>query len=129
MIRRTRVLVVDDHIHTRQGLKAVLELTPDFEVVGEAGDGYMAVELAGVLKPDLVLMDVNMPGINGYEAALEMRRKGIPSQVVFLASFNGSSGKKINVPPAEVVIEKGISPWRLLEIIREARSNDGEEDA
>jgi DNA-binding NarL/FixJ family response regulator len=64
----TRVLLADDHALVRAGLRSVLDSLPDIEVVGEAGDGNEAVALAAELKPDLVLMDISMPQLNGLEA-------------------------------------------------------------
>jgi DNA-binding NarL/FixJ family response regulator len=64
----TRVLLADDHALVRAGLRSVLAGVPDVEVVGEAGDGNEAVALAAELKPDLVLMDISMPELNGLEA-------------------------------------------------------------
>jgi DNA-binding NarL/FixJ family response regulator len=66
--RRTRVLVADDHTIVRQGLKAILEAEPDMQVVGEAADGREAVRKALHLEPDVVVMDVSMPRMNGVEA-------------------------------------------------------------
>lgn len=63
-----RVLIADDHPHFREGLKALLLSAPDLEVVGEAGDGEETVTLATELQPDVVLMDLNMPGTGGIEA-------------------------------------------------------------
>jgi two-component system NarL family response regulator len=68
-----RVLVVDDHALFRHGLMQVLQPVPDIEVVGEAQDAESAIELAAEWLPDLVLMDVHMPGMNGIEAARRMR--------------------------------------------------------
>ncbi len=65
---RLRILLVDDHAMVRQGLRSVLENYPDLEVVGEAGDGEAAISIAAVLKPDVVVMDINMPKIDGIEA-------------------------------------------------------------
>lgn len=67
-MKRTRILLVDDHAVVRQGFKMILSAQPDMEIVGEAGNGREAVELAGQLKPDVVLMDVAMPELNGIEA-------------------------------------------------------------
>ena len=65
----TRILIVDDHDLVREGIRAILEKNPDFSGVGEAGDGKEGVELAGSLDPDVVLMDISLPGgIGGLEA-------------------------------------------------------------
>lgn len=66
--QRLRILLVDDHAMVRQGLRSVLENYNDLEVVGEAGDGEAAINMAAALKPDVVLMDINMPKIDGIEA-------------------------------------------------------------
>ena len=65
---RLRILLVDDHAMVRQGLRSVLESYTDLEVVGEAGDGEAAISIAAALKPDVVVMDINMPRIDGIEA-------------------------------------------------------------
>jgi len=63
-----RILICDDHPEFRQGLRALLETTADLEVVGEAADGDAALRAAATLQPDVILMDLNMPGLNGVEA-------------------------------------------------------------
>lgn len=70
--RAIRVLLADDHTIVRQGLKLILAAQPDFEVVGEAANGRDAADLAEKLKPDIVLMDVQMPDLNGIEATRRM---------------------------------------------------------
>ncbi len=67
-----RVLLVDDHEIMRQGLRLLLEKNSDMEVVGEANDGLKAIELAKELKPDVVVMDVNMPGVDGADATRQI---------------------------------------------------------
>ncbi len=69
---RTRVALVDDHVIVRDGLRQLLELSGDFEVVGQAADGVEAVNVAKSLTPDVVLMDVIMPGRDGVEACREI---------------------------------------------------------
>jgi DNA-binding NarL/FixJ family response regulator len=81
-----RILIADDHAVVRQGLKMFLALDPELEVVAEASDGAEAVRLAGELKPDVVLMDLLMPGMDGITATTAIRR-GIPDvEVVALTS-------------------------------------------
>ena len=63
-----QVLIVDDHLVVREGLQLILGSEPDFAVVGEAADGETAVRLVGELQPDVVLMDLRMPGMGGLEA-------------------------------------------------------------
>ena len=63
-----RILIADDHVILRQGLKALIEKQADMQVIGEAEDGRMALQLANDLSPDIVIMDITMPGLNGIEA-------------------------------------------------------------
>lgn len=69
-----RVLIAEDHRTVREGLEMILKAQPDIEVVGEAGDGQAAVELAKALNPDIVIMDVSMPQLNGLKATRELQR-------------------------------------------------------
>ena len=87
MAERIRILVVDDHAVVREGLRAFLGLQPGFEIVGEAGDGEEALELAGALDPDVILMDLVMPKLDGVSAMRELRRRSPRSRVVVLTSF------------------------------------------
>ena len=80
-----RVLIVDDQAPFRNAARTVVGLTPGFEVVGEAASGEEAVELAGRLTPDLVLMDINLPGINGIEAVRRIK-SGQAETMAFLLS-------------------------------------------
>ena len=68
MRKNVRIVLADDHPVVRQGFRMILEKQPDMEIVGEAGDGREVVELAEELHPDIVVMDVAMPGLNGIEA-------------------------------------------------------------
>lgn len=72
MIERVRVLIADDHPLFRDGMHGLLDSVPDTEVVGEAGTGEEAVRLAAALRPDVILMDLKMPGINGIQATREV---------------------------------------------------------
>ena len=82
-----RLLVVDDHPVVRQGLRTFLETRPDFEVVGEAGDGESAVAEAARLRPDVILMDLVMPGTDGLEAITRIRAADPAARIVVLTSF------------------------------------------
>jgi len=70
---RIRVLLADDHAIVREGIKRILAEEPDIEVVGEAGDGLQAVEMAKKLKPDVAILDITMPALNGIEATRQIR--------------------------------------------------------
>jgi len=83
---RIRVLIVDDHAVVRQGLRIFLGTEPDFEVVGEAAGGEEAVRLARALRPDIVLMDLLMPGMSGSEATRVIRSELRDVEVVALTS-------------------------------------------
>lgn len=83
-----RVLLVDDEALVRDGLRAIAELGSDIEVVGEAGEGTDAVRLARELRPDVVLMDVRMPGVDGIEATRRILAAPNPPKVIVLTTFD-----------------------------------------
>ncbi|MEU7031852.1 response regulator transcription factor [Streptomyces sp. NPDC046275] len=82
-----RVLLVDDHQVVRRGLRTFLEVQEDIEVVGEAADGAEGVARAEELRPDVVLMDVKMPGTDGIEALRKLRELANPARVLIVTSF------------------------------------------
>ncbi|BDD00665.1 response regulator transcription factor [Persicobacter psychrovividus] len=85
MMKKIRILLVDDHTLVRNGIKALLSDDDRFEVVGEAGDGQEALKNADLLQPDIVLMDIRMPVMNGLEAAKLMKNYAAQAKVVMLS--------------------------------------------
>jgi two-component system, NarL family, response regulator NreC len=80
-----RIVLADDHAVMRRGLRLVLEQQEDFEVIGEAGDGREAVRLADTLKPDVAVLDITMPNLNGIEAACQITAKHSGVAIVILS--------------------------------------------
>jgi two-component system, NarL family, response regulator NreC len=83
-----RVLIADDHAILREGIRALLALADDIEVVGEAEDGRAAIEACERLEPDIALLDIAMPGLGGLEAALEIRRRVPRTRIVVLTQYD-----------------------------------------
>lgn len=83
-----RIVLCEDQTLMREGLRTVLELEPGFQVVGEAADGAEGVRLAEEARPDIVLMDVQMPRQNGVEATAAITARGLPCRVVILTTFD-----------------------------------------
>jgi DNA-binding NarL/FixJ family response regulator len=84
----TRLVLADDHALVRQGIRSLLELTPDLRVVGEASDGEEALRRVAELNPDVVLLDVRMPRMGGLDALRELRRTDPHRRVVLLTTFD-----------------------------------------
>lgn len=91
-MKKVRVLIADDHTVVRIGLTALIESQPDLEVVGDADNGVAAVREAVRLQPDVVVMDLMMPRMDGVEATAELRRKVPSAKVVILTSYSTADG-------------------------------------
>lgn len=100
------LLIADDHPVVRDGLSSMFARDPEFEVLGEAADGAEAVRLAEALGPDVVLMDLRMPGMDGVAAIAELARRGIAARVLVLTTYDTDS----HVLPA---IEAGATGYLL----------------
>src|SRR5579871_3021028 len=112
---KIKCLLVDDHTLFRQGVRRLLEGESDFEVVGEAADAGEAVQKAHELRPDVVLMDIGMPGLSCFEAARQIRKNRPETKVLFLTMYDdeeylaecmeaGGSGYVLKDSPAEQLI-------------------------
>ncbi|MEV4158834.1 response regulator transcription factor [Nonomuraea dietziae] len=107
-----RLLIADDHPIVRDGIRGMFTGDPRFEVLGEAGDGAQAVELARALEPDVILMDLRMPRMDGVSAIKELVRLGIAARVLVLTTYDTDS----DVLPA---IEAGATGYLLKDALRE----------
>lgn len=83
-----RVLIADDHLIVREGLRLILETAEEFKLVGEAADGAQAVQLASELKPDVILMDLQMPRVDGLTAIEQIRAQQPDAAIVILTTYN-----------------------------------------
>jgi DNA-binding NarL/FixJ family response regulator len=84
----TKILLVDDHTLFREGIRALLSTVPDIEVVGEAADGKQAIELAEELLPDVIVMDLVMPGMNGMQAAQHLHDQHPDMKILILSMYD-----------------------------------------
>jgi DNA-binding NarL/FixJ family response regulator len=120
-----RILLADDQALVRGGLKLILDAEPDFEVVAEAEDGERAVELAAATRPDIALMDVRMPGLDGIEATRRLLAAAPEARVLMLTTFDldeyvvdafraGASGFLLKTSP----------PHQLVAAVRTVRAGD-----
>lgn len=89
--RRIRILLADDHTVLRSGLRALLSAHADLEVIGEAREGAEAIRLAHTLRPDVVVMDIGMPGVSGIDASTRIRRE-LPATRILILSMHDDQG-------------------------------------
>jgi DNA-binding NarL/FixJ family response regulator len=120
-----RVLIADDHALMMVGTRTVLEREPGIEVVGEAGDGLEALELSRKLRPDLVLMDISMPGMDGIEATRAIKEEH-PETIVLMLTAHDDHDLMVEavVAGAAGYVLKGAGPARLVAAVRDALNGD-----
>jgi len=113
---KTRILIADDHAMLREGMRNLLEEEKDFQVVGEAANGEEAVRLVGELKPDIALMDIVMPKLNGLEATKQIKQLSPATSVLILTAYSdiryivelleaGASGYLLKDAPGKEVVK------------------------
>ncbi len=117
-----KILLVEDHTMTRMGLQLVLEKIEDITIVGEADDGEKAVELAKKLNPDLILMDIGLPGIDGIQATQKIKELKIPANILMFTSRDNEQDIFAALGAgATGYIMKGATPDQMVSSIRAVR--------
>ena len=124
---RTRLILVDDHAMVRQGLRAILENYADLEVVAEAGDGEEALAVVERLRPDVVVMDINMPKKNGIDATREIKARFSPIAIIGLSvNVDGGNAQAMRRAGASVLLTKEAAVEHLYTTIRDAMKTTGD---
>jgi len=108
-----RIVIVDDHAIVREGLRTLLGDEPSIEIIGEAGDGEEALSLIAALSPDVVLMDVALPGMSGVDAAAKLKNMKSPSRVVLLTSTLGDDLR------LQQAIDAGVMGYLLKDVTKD----------
>lgn len=117
MERHVRVLIADDHVRSRDGLRALLSSYPEIEVVGEASNGREAVEMVDAGRPDVVLIDVRMPVMDGLDAIREIKTQWPDVRTVVLSMYPGSRAAAV-AAGADGFVLKGQPSEELVASIR-----------
>ena len=124
-MKKTSVLIADDHSLLRMGLRSMLRQEADLEVVGEAVNGEMAVELVRKLKPDVVVMDLMMPKLNGADATRSILERNPDTKVIILTSFGTSSDLQRAISYGAVgALTKEAPGENLVKAIRQVRAGE-----
>jgi DNA-binding NarL/FixJ family response regulator len=128
--RRERVLVVDDAANLRELLTVLLDVEDDFEVVGTAADGVQALDRASALEPDIVLLDLAMPVMDGLQALPGLRERLPNARIVIFSGFEHEAlAREALAAGADAYIEKGTSVMQLVARLRQLRTSAGEDTA
>ena len=115
-----RILIIDDHLVVRMGLAAIISIERDMELVGEAADGVAAVKLAAELHPDVVIMDIMMPKLDGVAATAEIHKSNPDTRILILTSFGTSEDlRRALAAGATGALVKDSAQTELVSAIRE----------
>jgi DNA-binding NarL/FixJ family response regulator len=121
-MEKIKVLLADDHTIVRQGLKVLLEAEPDIAVVGEAGNGREAVQMTKKILPDVVVMDIAMPGLNGLEATRQIVKEVPSAKLLVLSSYNDDEYvHQVTSAGATGYLLKQTAATELIRAVRETR--------
>jgi len=124
-MEKIRILLADDHVITRMGLGMLFSSEPDMEVVGEADNGEVAVALAQKCRPDIVVMDLMMPVLNGAEATKQIRALGQDAKIVILTTFGNAEELSIAVHNgASAVLLKDTPTRSIVAAIRKVHAGE-----
>ena len=124
-MKKIRLLIVDDHEMVREGLRSILQEDPGIKVVGEADDGTKALELSGKLRPDIVLLDLKMPGIDGIEVCRRLREQTPTTAVVALTTFADENLVRACIQAgARGYVLKDVERFQLQQILRTVASGE-----
>ncbi|HBK8541176.1 TPA: two-component system response regulator NarL [Salmonella enterica subsp. enterica serovar Agona] len=115
------ILLIDDHPMLRTGVKQLVSMAPDISVVGEASNGEQGIDLAESLDPDLILLDLNMPGMNGLETLDKLREKALSGRIVVFSVSNVVTALKRG---ADGYLLKDMEPEDLLKALQQAAAGE-----
>jgi DNA-binding NarL/FixJ family response regulator len=118
-LKVTRVVLAEDHPKVRAGIRTLLEKASDIEVVGEAGDGEEALRLIDEVSPDVLLLDLEMPLMNGFEVARRLQEEGSPVKILVLSAYHDRQYvHRIREYGAAVYLTKEEAPEKIVRAVR-----------
>ncbi|WP_265723864.1 two-component system response regulator NarL, partial [Providencia rustigianii] len=123
MNEKSTILLIDDHPMLRNGVKQLISLEPSLQVIGEAGDGKTGIQIAEEQDPDLILLDLNMPGMNGFETLDELRKRELSGRIILFTVSNYSDDLVSALKRgADGYLLKDMEPEELIIALKEAAS-------